>query len=104
MLRVNRFAAAIDMIAAGTSAPIAIAPNAMPANQDGNDASSSTGTIVLRLRAARTPVIECGYRNSASAEPNASVEYPSAAALDSITPSVGASDALNLSLAAPKIA
>ena len=29
--------------------------------------------IVLRRRLASTPVIECGYMNSASAEPNASV-------------------------------
>ena len=35
MLRVNRFAAAIDMTAAGTSAPIAIAANANPSNHDG---------------------------------------------------------------------
>ena len=47
MLRVNRFAAAIDMIAAGTSAPMPIAANAMPANHDGNIRSNSTGTIVL---------------------------------------------------------
>ena len=36
MLRENRFAAAIAMIAAGTSAPIAIAAKATPANQSGN--------------------------------------------------------------------
>ena len=30
--------------------------------------------IVSRLRVASRPVIECGYRNSASAEPNASDE------------------------------
>ena len=36
MLRVHRFAAAIDMIAAGTRAPIPIAAKAMPANQCGN--------------------------------------------------------------------
>ena len=47
MLRVNRFAAAIDMMAAGTSAPMPIAANAMPANQSGNIWSNSTGTIVL---------------------------------------------------------
>ena len=29
--------------------------------------------ITSRLLAARTPVIECGYMNSASAEPSASV-------------------------------
>ncbi len=41
---VNRFAAAIDMIAAGTSAPIAIAANATPRNHDGKYLSNSTGT------------------------------------------------------------
>ncbi len=43
MLRVNRFAAAIDMIAAGTRAPTAIAANAIPANQAGNSWSNSRG-------------------------------------------------------------
>ena len=49
MLRVNRFAAAIDMIAAGTSAPIATAAKATPANQDGNTASNSAGTACCAL-------------------------------------------------------
>ena len=44
MLRVHKFDAAIDMIAAGTSAPIAIAAKATPANHDGNIASSNAGT------------------------------------------------------------
>jgi hypothetical protein len=44
MFRVKRFAVAIDMIAAGTSAPIAIAANATPVNQSGNIASKSAGT------------------------------------------------------------
>jgi len=35
------------MIAAGTSAPIAIAANAIPANQSGNWASNSSGITVL---------------------------------------------------------
>src|SRR5919199_1669480 len=35
MLRVNRLAAAIDITAAGTSAPMAIAANAKPSNQLG---------------------------------------------------------------------
>ena len=47
MLRVHRFAAAIDMIAAGTSAPIPMAAKATPANQLGNMLSNSSGTIVL---------------------------------------------------------
>ena len=52
MLRVNRFAAAIDMIAAGTSAPMPMAANATPANQSGNILSNSSGTTVLRVRLA----------------------------------------------------
>ena len=44
MLRVNRLAAAMDMIAAGTSAPMAIAPKATPANQLGkNDLRRAAG-------------------------------------------------------------
>src|ERR1044072_817142 len=43
MLRVKVLAAAIDMIAAGTSAPIAIAAKATPANQLGNMSSNSGG-------------------------------------------------------------
>src|SRR5215469_12222983 len=44
MLRVNRFAAAIDMIAAGTSAPIAMAAYPTPANQGGNIFWNRNGT------------------------------------------------------------
>ncbi len=44
MLRVNRLAAAIDMMAAGTSAPIAIAAKATPANHDGKTAWKKCGT------------------------------------------------------------
>src|SRR6476661_6728766 len=116
MLRVNVFAAAIDMIAAGTRAPIATAAKATPANHDGNMSSNSCGMtswafglpsrpiglvpaamatqpsrasrpstkeyagriaalrrIVLRLELDRVAVIECGYMNNASAEPNARV-------------------------------
>ncbi len=47
MLRVHRFAAAIDMIAAGTSAPIPMAAKAIPANQDENCPSKSIGITVL---------------------------------------------------------
>src|SRR5438067_2083469 len=118
MLRVKRFAAAIDIIAAGTSAPIAIAEKATPANHEGNTWSKKCGTascglatlscpktlvfsaiaanpssasnartseyagstaalrrITLRLRPERTAVIECGYINSARAEPKASDPY-----------------------------
>src|ERR1041385_3960724 len=44
MFRVNRLAAAMDMIAAGTRAPIAIAAYPTPANHDGNSFSNSWGT------------------------------------------------------------
>src|SRR3954447_566513 len=111
MLRVHRFAAAIDMIAAGTSAPITMAAYPTPANHGGNSFSNSWGTaccglatftpaaietkpskassprrkeyagssealrrITERLRVEWTPVIECGYMNSAGAEPSARVQ------------------------------
>src|SRR4051794_40859096 len=112
MLRVHRFAAAIDMIAAGTSAPITIAAKATPANQGLNWSSKSCGTdccglstftpaaiatkpssasspsrkeyagnraalrrITERLRVDSTPVTECGYMKSASADPRARLAY-----------------------------
>jgi hypothetical protein len=37
-------AQAIDMIAAGTSAPMAMAAKATPTNHDGNEARNSAGT------------------------------------------------------------
>ena len=43
-LRVKRFAAAIDMTAAGTKAPIAIAANANPSNHDGKYWMNRSGT------------------------------------------------------------
>src|SRR6478736_4892130 len=43
MLRVNVFEAAIDMIAAGTRAPIATAAKATPANQLEKESSNSCG-------------------------------------------------------------
>ena len=49
MLRVNRFAAAIDMIAAGTSAPITMAENAIPSNQGGNIFWNRNGTASWAL-------------------------------------------------------
>jgi hypothetical protein len=48
MLRVNRFAAAIDMMAAGTIAPTPMAANASPAHHGGNAESNHNGTTVLR--------------------------------------------------------
>src|SRR5277367_4846094 len=44
MLRVKVLAAPIDMIAAGTRAPSAIAAKQKPANQSGNAQSTSCGT------------------------------------------------------------
>src|ERR1700743_931400 len=44
MLRVKVLAAPIDMTAAGTSAPSAIAAKQKPANQSGNAQSTSCGT------------------------------------------------------------
>jgi hypothetical protein len=44
-LRVNRFAAAIDMTAAGTSAPMAIAANATPRNQDARLSEQALGRL-----------------------------------------------------------
>src|SRR5580692_5688136 len=47
ILRVNRLAAPMLTTAAGTSAPIAIAENAKPANQDGNNVLNNIGTTSL---------------------------------------------------------
>ena len=47
MLRVKRFAAAIDMTDAGTSAPIAIEARANPANHVGNANWMSCGTALF---------------------------------------------------------
>ena len=51
MLRVNRLAAAMAMIAAGTSAPMTMAANATPANQLGNRWWNSNGTASCVLSA-----------------------------------------------------
>src|SRR3954453_4314807 len=56
MLRVNVFAAAIDMIAAGTSAPMATAANATPANQLGKESSKSCGITSCGLGLPSTPI------------------------------------------------
>src|ERR671916_1618298 len=55
MLRVNRFAAAMDMMAAGTSAPMAMAPNATPANQPGKWSSNSWGMTSCGLTRPSSP-------------------------------------------------
>ena len=56
MLRVKVFAAAMDMIAAGTSAPIAMAANAIPANQDGKESSNSCGMTSWALGLPSSPI------------------------------------------------
>src|SRR5258707_3548115 len=61
MLRANRFAAAIDMMAAGTSAPMTIAEYPIPANQLGNMCSNNSGTDSCALPPpALTPAFTAG--------------------------------------------
>jgi len=48
-LRVKRLAAAIDITAAGTSAPIAMAANATPWNHGGKNFRNRSGTASLGL-------------------------------------------------------
>jgi hypothetical protein len=55
MLRVNRLAAAIDMIAAGTRAPTAMAPKATPVNQLGKWSSNSWGMTSCGLTLPSSP-------------------------------------------------
>src|SRR3712207_6718095 len=56
MLRLKVLAAAIDMIAAGTRAPIAIAAKATPANHDGNMSSNSCGITSCALGSPSSPI------------------------------------------------
>src|SRR5690242_21880892 len=56
MLRLKVLAAAIDMIAAGTSAPIATAAKATPANHDGNMSSKSCGITSCALGLPSRPI------------------------------------------------
>jgi hypothetical protein len=49
MLRVKRLATAIDITAAGTSAPMAMAANATPVNHDGKNFRNRSGTASLGL-------------------------------------------------------
>src|SRR6476469_1599385 len=56
MFRVNVLAAAIDMMAAGTSAPIAIAAKATPANHAGKESSNSCGTTSWALGFPSRPI------------------------------------------------
>src|SRR6476660_1095879 len=83
MLRVHRFAAAIDMIAAGTSAPITIAAKATPANQAGNSFSKSCGTDCCGL-ATVTPAATA-MKPSRASSPSRKEYAGSSAALRRIT-------------------
>ena len=56
MLRVKVFDAAIDMMAAGTRAPMAMAANATPANQGGKKSSKSCGTTSCGLGLPSRPI------------------------------------------------
>src|SRR3954453_23071821 len=88
MLRVKRFAEAIDMIAAGTSAPIAMAAEPTPANQGGNSFSNSWGTAQCGLGgspATLTPAATATNPSSASS-PSRNEYAGSSAALRRITP------------------
>ncbi len=59
--------------------------------------------ITLRPPEASTPVTECGYKNSARAEPKASVANCSWLLALSSSPSAGAGELVNLVFAASKI-
>src|SRR5712664_4438716 len=74
MLRVNRLAAAIDMTADGTSAPMMIVANATPANQCGKVPSNSAGMMVLVLA---LPPDRSGLTLAASATTPSSAMRPS---------------------------
>ena len=56
MLRVKVLAAAIDMIAAGTRAPMAMAAKATPANHDGKASSNSWGMTSCALGLPSRPI------------------------------------------------
>jgi hypothetical protein len=71
MMRVNRFDAAIDMIAAGTSPPIPIAAKATPANQSGNERKMSAGTAKFDLYCAN-----CGAKSGSLSTPAAIAMNP----------------------------
>ena len=80
MLRVKMFAVAIDMIAAGTSAPMAMAAKATPTNQAGKAFSNSAGTAKL-LPNSLNPPANCGI----AATPAATAMKPSSASNPSIS-------------------
>ena len=49
-MRVNRLAAAIDIIAAGVNAPMAMAAKEKPANHGGNICANSAGKAIFVLK------------------------------------------------------
>src|SRR6516225_8058063 len=90
MLLLNRLAAAIDMMAAGTSAPMMIAEYPMPANQLGNMFWNSSGTDSWALLpCALTPAFTAGAARAmepnSAIRPSTSEEAGSAARLRRIT-------------------
>src|SRR5438105_3618201 len=56
MFRVKVLAAAIDMMAAGTSAPMATAANATPANQPGKESANNCGITSWALGWPSSPI------------------------------------------------
>ena len=71
MLRVNRFEAAIDMMAAGTRPPMPIAANATPANQSGKECRMSAGIAKFDLYCSNW-----GANSGSDATPAASAMKP----------------------------
>src|SRR6516162_4163138 len=78
MFRVKRFEAAIDITAAGTSAPIAIAANANPTNHGGNTAAIRRGTTRLGVETVMPAAIAM-YPRSASRPSTSEYDGSSAA-------------------------
>src|SRR3954447_17306006 len=85
MLRVKVLAAAIDMIAAGTRAPMATAAKATPANQLGKESSNSCGITSCGLG---LPLVPTGF------VPAAMATHPSRASRPSTKEYAGRIDAL----------
>ena len=77
MLRVKRFAAAIDMIAAGTRPPMPMAAKATPANQSGKECRMSAGhrevgLVLSKLRRELRQLVDAGgQRHEAESAPAA---------------------------------
>ena len=78
-----------------------------PSRNEYAGSSDALRRITLRLRVDSTAVTECGYMNSASADPSASVAYAQYTASPGTTARIGAPSsslpAATFSFAAPKI-